>query len=127
MSGLFLSLDTKEKWDKEDTIVIDCSKRRQTVKTGKVLIQMACALIITLTAGFSFASEGNESTNDVVLGKNGVGVEFFNQAGGNSTFIREAVTFNGRGDQPLTETQIVDVKFNIGRPSYDMGVLLLPE
>ncbi len=92
------------------------------MQTRKLFTMLAIVVIVTLTAELSFASESNNDTSIFDLSKNGFGVEFVTCVVGNSTFTREALTFNGKGNQPLTESQIVDVKFNIDRPSYDIGI-----
>jgi len=51
-----------------------------------------------------------------------LGFEFFNRVAGNSTFTHGDQTFNGKGTPPLSESQTIDLKFDIDRPTYDIGL-----
>ncbi len=62
------------------------------------------------------------SAKEVDFNGGGFGIEFFTKVAGERTLTIENVIFNGFGDQPLTETQVVDVDIDIDWPAYDVSL-----
>lgn len=65
---------------------------------------------------------GHVSAMEVDFSGTGFGIEFFAKVAGERTLTIENVTFSGRGDQPLTETQVLDVDVDIDWPDYDVSL-----
>ena len=85
--------------------------------TTRLICRRICGL---LTAALLSLAVSTGYAEEIDLGDRGFGIEFFTSVAGKRTFTIDSVTFNGRGDQPLTESQTLNVDIELDNPAYDI-------